>query len=169
MVNPLTNQLQSGGLPLGSLLQATAQHLLGELDAALAAAGMPQVRSSHAALFFVIDPEGNRATELARRAGITKQAMGELVRHLDKAGYVEVLPDPADGRARIVRVTEQGWRGVELAAGIIATFDAWLDERVGSERVAAVRETLTMILHEPVTAWSPRISDTAAEPHDAAR
>lgn len=164
MVNPFTNPFRGDELPLGSLLQATAQHLIGELDRALAAAGLPEVRSSHAAPFFVIDPEGNRSTELARRSGVPKQTMGERVRHLERAGYVEVVPDPGDGRARIVRVTGQGWRVVALAAEVIERFDTWLDERVGRDRVPAIRETLGIILREPLATWSPDQDADVAEP-----
>ena len=47
-------------------------------------------------------------SELAARAQITKQSMAELVAHLEQYGYVERIPDPADGRAKLVRATIRG-------------------------------------------------------------
>ncbi len=156
MVKHLTNPLQDRPLPLGSLLAATAQHLLAGLDDALAEAGLTGIRSAHAPLFLVIDPEGTRASVLAQRARMTKQAMGEQVRHLERLGYVEVVPDPNDGRARLVRLTEAGWKGVEIAGRVIDRFDAWLDDRIGTEVVAELRATLGEVLLSEPSEWEAR-------------
>lgn len=161
MVKDFTNPLRERPLPLGSLLSSTAQHLLGGLDDALAHAGLAGIRSAHAPLFLVIDPEGTRASELAKRTKMTKQAMGEQVRHLERLGYVEVVPDPSDGRARLVRLTASGWEGVEIAESVITRFDAWLDERIGAEAVAQVRVTLGEILGSDSSEWGAR----SAEPN----
>ena len=55
-----------------------------------------------------IDPDGDRATVLAERAGVTKQAMSQLMRLVTLRGYVEQVPDPTDTRAKIVRCTARG-------------------------------------------------------------
>ena len=108
MVKRLTNPFLGAPTPLGSLMTAAGQRLASELDAALSAAGFPDLRSAHAPVFMAIDPEGTRVTELARRTRMTKQAVGELVRYLAGRGYVTVAADPEDGRARRVSLTETG-------------------------------------------------------------
>ena len=55
-----------------------------------------------------LDDAGTRVSVLAERAQITKQSMAELVAHLERHGYVERVPDPADGRAKLVRATDRG-------------------------------------------------------------
>jgi hypothetical protein len=60
------------------------------------------------AVFENLDPGGTRLTELAARAGITRQPMTKLVSVLKQQGYLERRPDPSDGRARIVRPTLTG-------------------------------------------------------------
>src|SRR5690349_14644863 len=60
--------------------------------------------------------EGDRIVELAKRAQMTKQAVGYLISYLERHGYVERVPDPTDGRAQIVRRTERGW-AFQRAAG----------------------------------------------------
>ena len=69
-------------------------------------------RAAHTALFPHIDHEGTRLSELARRVGISKQAVGQLVDDLEAMGAVERVPDPDDGRAKRVAFTEQGRRGL---------------------------------------------------------
>lgn len=165
MVKDFTNPLRERPLPLGSLLSSTAQHLLGGLDDALARAGLAGIRSAHAPLFLVIDPEGTRSSELAKRAGMTKQAMGEQVRHLERLGYVEVVPDPSDGRARLVRLTGSGWKGVEIAESVITRFDAWLEDRLGAEAVTKLRATLGQIIASEPSEWDagPARDEAAGE------
>lgn len=53
-------------------------------------------------MFQYLDDAGTTVSVLAERAQITKQSMAELVRHLEVHGYVERVPDPKDGRAKLV-------------------------------------------------------------------
>src|SRR3712207_4666682 len=79
-----------------------------ELHGRLAAAGHGDIREGHGCVFGFIEPEGSRLTSLAERSGLTKQAVGEAVDDLQRLGYVERVPDPSDGRAKLVRLTEKG-------------------------------------------------------------
>src|SRR5687768_2440033 len=74
----------------------------------LAAAGHDDIRAAHGAVFSYMPARGARLTELARRARITKQSMGELIRDLEDLGYVERIPDPTDRRAQVLRYTDKG-------------------------------------------------------------
>ncbi|MEV6280857.1 MarR family winged helix-turn-helix transcriptional regulator [Nocardia sp. NPDC051832] len=132
--------------PLGNLLAAAARTLAAELDAGIAAAGFEDVRAAHAPVFQLIEPAGTRLTVLAERAGMTKQAMGELVRHLDRQGYVEVAGDPDDRRAKLVRLTERGWAVVDAGVAVIERFDNHLDDIVGADEVTRLRRTLLRII-----------------------
>ncbi len=64
-----------------------------------------------------VDPEGTRLSVLAARAQIAKQTATALVDRLERAGYVERVPDPADGRARLVRLTPRALEAVPVRAG----------------------------------------------------
>ncbi len=146
MVTHLTNPLRERDLPLGSLMSSAGARLAVRLDAALTEAGFPDLRAAHAAPFMVMDAEGTRASHLASRAHMTKQAMGELIGYLVDHGFFEALPDPSDGRARLVRATPKGWRAVDAAVEVIAAFDEWLEGQLGTEGVALLRTQLDLIL-----------------------
>lgn len=78
----------------------------------------------HTALISNLDLEGTRITTLAQRAGVSKQAMGQLVVDLEQRGYIERLPDPNDGRASLVKFTEKGWQLLQDAYRVKKTIEA---------------------------------------------
>ncbi|WP_194820347.1 MarR family winged helix-turn-helix transcriptional regulator [Nocardia sp. XZ_19_385] len=148
--------------PLGNLLSAAARTLAAELDAGIAAAGFEDVRAAHAPVFQLIEPSGTRLTVLADRAGMTKQAMGELVRHLDRQGYVELTGDPDDRRAKLVRLTKRGWAVVDAGVAVIEHFDQHLDEIVGADEVTRLRRTLLRIIDGAASTYANKPQTTAA-------
>src|SRR3972149_1107869 len=76
-----------------------------EIVRELADAGHPGVRPGHGCVFGYLDADGARLTERAR---MTKQAVGEAATELERLGYLVREPDPTDGRAKILRLTERG-------------------------------------------------------------
>lgn len=76
----------------------------------LHAQGHTALSLAHTNLLPHLDTEGTRIVTLAERAGMTKQAAGQLVAELETHGYVERQPDPVDGRATRVQFTAAGWR-----------------------------------------------------------
>jgi DNA-binding MarR family transcriptional regulator len=150
MVKRLTNPLQERDLPLGTLRNTTGARLGARLDAALRDAGFADLRSSHAAPFMVLDPQGTRASVLAARAHMTKQAMGELVAYLVEHGYLETVQDPSDGRARLVRATARGWRAVDTGVAVIGAFDDWLEEQLGTDGATRLRRDLHLIMEAEI-------------------
>jgi DNA-binding MarR family transcriptional regulator len=129
--------------PLAMHISELFDALTAALHAALPAAGFPDIRPAHSInLFRVIDPAGTRPGELARRAGITPQAMAEIVRYLEARGYAERVPDPADGRARIVRLTPRGRRASAVAADVFTGLEARWEQHLGQRRMAQLRQML---------------------------
>lgn len=118
----------------------------------LAAAGFDDLTPAQARVFQRIAPGGSRVTDLAEQAGITKQSAGFLVDQLERAGYVDRVPDPSDGRARLVRVAERGARSVQVSRGIVAQVEAEWTARLGARRMEQLRGILTD-LREVTDPW----------------
>jgi DNA-binding MarR family transcriptional regulator len=106
------------------------------------------IRITHGCVFGNIDPDGTRLTELAERANMTKQSVGEVATELEKRGYLERVPDPGDGRAKIIRLTPRGREAQALGFEIIDDIEREWGERFGVERVAALREALEAVTAE---------------------
>ena len=128
--------------PLIALLTDVQRQMQDELHARLRAAGWPEVRSSHGCVFGGMRPEGVRLTDLAERARITKQSVGEIVSDLEELGWVERIPDPADKRAKLVRLTARGQVVQDAARATFAEIEADWAERIGKNKVAALRAAL---------------------------
>jgi DNA-binding MarR family transcriptional regulator len=127
---------------IGRLLAGPFARIEEAVDAGLREAGFPDVRPAHGRVFQVIAAEGSRVTDLAVRAGMTKQAMTELVIHLERGGYMVRVPDPSDGRARLVRLTRRGWECIAAARAAIAREEEAWAGGLGAEDYAALRRAL---------------------------
>lgn len=139
-------QLQT---PLSRLLLEAHRALGGELLEGLSERGYPDVRPGHAALFMTIDRRtGTRLTELARRAHMSKQGMMLLVDELEERGYVRRVPDPEDGRAKLVRLTARGRNYVAEARRAMAAVEARARRELGWRRYAAFRAALEELVGE---------------------
>jgi DNA-binding MarR family transcriptional regulator len=120
-------------------------------EAALARVpGGAVVRPAHTTLFPHIDLHGTRLTELARRVGISKQAVGQLVDDLEALGMVRREPDPDDGRAKRVVWTERGRQGLLEGLATLQAFEKELAAACGVRRWAGLRGGL-IALHDHLT------------------
>ena len=152
-----TPTLASPHPDLSSLDRIRHEHLgwlLGRVDLlfaegvtrAMHARGFAGIRLVHIALIRNVDENGTRISDIARRAGMTKQATGQLVAEFVELGYIRLVPDPDDGRAKIARYTAKGKRLLlAIVASIEQTEDA-VSEAIGAARLAALKTTLRRIL-----------------------
>ena len=138
----------SSQTPFIRLLDTALDQFVDDLAARVADTEFSDIRVTHGCVFGNIDPEGSRLTELAERARMTKQSVGEVTTDLEQRGYVERVPDPADGRAKIIRLTERGHEAQTLGFELIAEIEREWGERFGEERVAALRDALEAITAE---------------------
>ena len=121
-----------------------ASRLQRRITEGLVAACHP-VRTAHAAVFGNIDSEGTRLKALAERADMTPQAMGELVDDLVAKGYLTREPDPTDRRAKLITITDLGYRGIQDAYDTIAGIEDDLAELLGRRGLLALRRGLRRI------------------------
>ena len=115
------------------------------------AAGRPEIKPSHnAVVAHLPSSEPRRAADLATRAGMTRQSMGELVRELEGFGLVEMVPDPQDGRAKLVSWTEDGLAIARIGKRHLAAIERRLEAEFGAEYESARRvlERLAEVLDE---------------------
>jgi len=100
-----------------------------------------RLQSSHAKVLVHLDIHGSRLTDLAERAGISKQAMGKLIDELEKLGYV-TRDSHSDGRAKVIQFTRKGLKLLKDSGDIVD--EVWSDyaKLFGERRLAKFRDEL---------------------------
>jgi DNA-binding MarR family transcriptional regulator len=112
----------------------------------LADVGIPGLRLGHLTLLRVLPVGGlARVSELADAAGVTRQAIGQLVADLTVLGVVDVQVDPADRRARTVGYTDYGRDGYHTAMRTFGTIEAELASALGTRRLATLKSSLRAV------------------------
>ncbi|MGY1653672.1 MarR family winged helix-turn-helix transcriptional regulator [Geodermatophilus sp. SYSU D01119] len=145
----MTESVNGDGDPLVVVLLEHAMHRIRAELYALSDASFPGLRTRHYRLLSMLPPGGERLSRMAAASGLTKQALAQALEPLQAGGYVEVVPDPSDGRARLVRLTERG-RTVNgtVRAHLAAVEREWAG-RVGEERYAVARAVLADLTPGP--------------------
>lgn len=108
--------------------------------------GSPRLRAAHTGLFPHIDHQGTRLTELARRMGISKQAVGQLVDELEQMGVLERVADPTDGRAKLIKFSSAPGRSLLDGLAQLRAFELELGEEIGDARMVALHDGLSALL-----------------------
>jgi DNA-binding MarR family transcriptional regulator len=135
-----------------------------ELVDGLVAAGFDDLRPVHRPLLRHLLAEGLRPGELASRLGLSKQAVNDLLREFETNGYLVLEPDPADGRAKRIRLTDRGWNLAKTASNLSrAVGRRWADQ-IGPARYSEFEAVLREIVELEYQAID---RDTAALPRRA--
>ncbi|MFE7650229.1 MarR family winged helix-turn-helix transcriptional regulator [Streptomyces phaeoluteigriseus] len=134
----------SEALALTAALLAAAGDLTQRINDGVRARGF-EGRPAYGFAFARLAPDGATVTELAAHLGVTKQAASQLVDELVRKGYAERRAHPVDARARLVVLTERGWKCTRAAEEAAAdAVRAWV-EVLGEGEVRALRDRLARI------------------------
>jgi DNA-binding MarR family transcriptional regulator len=132
---------------LGFLLAKAAQRWNELLAQRFAAAGWGDVSPAYGSVLVpLFEEDGLRLGELGRRARLSKQAMTELIRRLERDGLVERRRDPSDGRASVIFLAERGRSFEPVAAAALAELDELVRGRLDAGQVAELRASLEKVL-----------------------
>lgn len=103
----------------------------------------PDLRQGFIPVFIHLPTMGGRLTDLAEKASMTKQAMGETVEELVKLGYLTRFPDPKDGRAKLIVRTEKGLQAHRVILDAFARIDGELSDMLGAFTLDSLRGSLS--------------------------
>jgi DNA-binding MarR family transcriptional regulator len=135
--------------PTPRLLSLAYNRTSSAIYLALRAAGITDTRPSHGNVMeHLAFEDGLRLSELASRAGMTPQSMGQLVDELEELGYVERRPDPSDRRAKRIHLTRKGRRSNQTEWKVIREVEDGLSQLLGEKRLNDLRTSLLRIIDE---------------------
>jgi DNA-binding MarR family transcriptional regulator len=87
-----------------------------------------------------------RLTDLARRADVTKQAVGQALKGCEARGWVTYEADPVDGRATLVQLTPAGREAVGHGRAVLRRLEQALAEELGQQQLTVLSESLRKIV-----------------------
>lgn len=111
----------------------------------LAERGFEGLTGGAATLMPLIEPQGSRPIILAERSGLTRQAVGQIVRELMARQFVEMVPDPSDARAKIVRVTGAGHALQQASIAAVDEVYRRAGAVIGDEGIPRLEAALTRL------------------------
>jgi DNA-binding MarR family transcriptional regulator len=111
------------------------------------AAGFPEVRPAYGSVLVpLFEEDGLRIGELARRSRLAKQTMTTMVRLCERDGLVRREPDPVDGRASRIYLTERARGFAPVAGGVLAELEARLADVLSPAGLHALRDSLKGVM-----------------------
>lgn len=110
------------------------------LQRSLQAAGWAPVTRAESMVILHVLHGTRRPADIARALRLSRQAVHATIASLIAADFFRLAPDPADGRIKVVELTERGWRMFEDANRIVERLGATLEQRIGTRRMRALHE-----------------------------
>src|SRR5215468_1967634 len=135
---------------IGALLRVPAQAIHRRIITELNAAGFEELRVPHMAVLQFPGPDGARPGVLAERAGMSKQAMNQLLRSLETLGYLARSDAPDEGRARIVRLTKRGRAAYAKIHDILRDIEHEWSAELGPKHFAQLKALLLRVWQSPL-------------------
>jgi DNA-binding MarR family transcriptional regulator len=127
---------------IGLLFRDMASAVDAEVQAALAEQGFDEIQPGHNTVLRYLGEDGARPSELAAKAGVTRQAVTKLLDDLERLGLAKREPDPADGRGVVVRYTPRGLAALKVARTRMNQLERRYTSRVGANRWRTTRDVL---------------------------
>jgi DNA-binding MarR family transcriptional regulator len=140
----MANQIVEPDLAI--LVTGAARVIADRLGDAVARAGIDDMRTSFGFVIRALAERDRTLTELSELLGVTKQAAIKVVDEMEQRGYVERQPDPADRRAKVIRLTDKARQVRRAALRASSRVEAELVRDLDAEDVAALRRVLTRLL-----------------------
>jgi DNA-binding MarR family transcriptional regulator len=136
---------------IGALLRVPAQAIHRRIINELNAAGFEELRVPHMAVLQFPGPDGVRPGVLAERAGMSRQAMNQLLRSLEALGYIARSDAADEGRARIVRLTKRGRAAYAKVHDILRDIEREWSAELGPKHFTQLKELLLRVWESRLT------------------
>ena len=148
--SPAGSVVKTKDMLIGALLRVPGQAVQRRIIKELNAAGFEDLGVAHMPVLQFPGPHGVRPGVLAERAGMSKQAMNQLLRSLERGGYIVRSDAPDHGRARIVRFTKRGHAVYAVIIDILRDIEREWSAELGAPRFAQLKALLLRVWDSPL-------------------
>jgi DNA-binding MarR family transcriptional regulator len=113
---------------------------------AISHAGATDMRPAHGnAMEMLSIQDGLRLTDIAAKAGMAPQSMGEIVDDLVSKGYLTRRQDRSDRRAKRIYLTQKGRETAQASRVALRAVERRISESLGTDNYQDMRRTLAAI------------------------
>jgi DNA-binding MarR family transcriptional regulator len=147
----MSSTVKTENMLIGALLRVPAQAIQRRIIKELNLTGFEELRLPHMAVLQFPGPDGVRPSTLAERAGMSKQAMNQLLRSLEGLGYIVRSDVPNHRRARLVRFTKRGKATYSKIHDILRDIEREWRTELGPKQFAQLKELLLRVWESPLT------------------
>jgi DNA-binding MarR family transcriptional regulator len=135
---------------IGALLRVPGQVIQRRIIRELNAAGFKELIVPHMAVLQFPGPDGVRPGVLAERAGMSRQAMNQLLRSLENFGYIVRRDAPDEGRARVVRLTKRGHAAYAKIHEVLRIIEREWSTELGPSHFTELKKLLLQVWESPL-------------------
>lgn len=143
-------EVNSSDVLIGALLRVPAQAIHRRIIQDLNAAGFDDLKLPHIAVLQYPGPDGQRPSTLAERAGVSKQAMNQLLGSLEELGYLKRGNAPREARSRVVHLTRRGKAAFDRIYTILQELEKEWSAELGATQFAQLKQILVRIWNSPL-------------------
>jgi DNA-binding MarR family transcriptional regulator len=149
--------------PLIALVERANRALQSDMVRRAHADGHTEVKPAHNSVFGTLYSGGSRAADMAVRAGITRQSMGEVIRDMVALDLLEMRPDPDDRRAKVIGYSEHGVEVASDGRRHLIELERRLAEEFGEHEYDVARDVLERLVDvlDRLAAEQAQAADTA--------
>jgi DNA-binding MarR family transcriptional regulator len=145
-----SSSIKTEEMLIGALLRVPGQVIQRRIIKELNAAGFKELIFPHMAVLQFPGPDGVRPGMLAQRAGISKQAMNQLLRSLENSGYIARFNAPDEGRARVVRLTKRGHAAYAKIHEVLRVIEREWTTELGPRHFTELKKLLLRVWDSPL-------------------
>ena len=146
----MASSVKTEDMLIGALLRVPGQVIQRRIIKELNDAGFKELAVPHMAVLQFPGPDGVRPGKLAERAGMSKQAMNQLLRSLENDGYIVRSNAPDEGRARVVRLTKRGQGAYAKIHEILRVIEREWSAELGAKHFSELKALLLRIWESPL-------------------
>src|SRR6516225_10083983 len=147
---PPLSRVAPNDMLIGALLRVPAQAIHRRIIKELNAAGFGELRLPHMAVLQFPGPDSVRPSALAERAGMSKQAMNQLLRSLETFGYIVRSDVPGEGKARVIRFTKRGHAAFSKIIDVLRDVEREWSAELGQKHFIQLKELLLRVWQGPL-------------------
>ena len=146
----MSRSINTEDMFIGALLRVPGQAIHRRIIRELNSSGFEELRLPHMAVLQFPGPDGVRPGSLAERAGMSKQAMNQLLRSLEHLGYIVRSDAPNESRARIIRFTKRGRAAYSKIHDILRQVEREWSDELGPQSFSQLKRLLFRVWESPL-------------------